>query len=795
MIKCTRCRWYKNSKGINCVSFDGNPSSKIVFCGEAFGANEAVEGKPFVGDAGQKFNKLLAFAQLKREDVIVMNAMRCYLEGNPTPTKKELDSCFIHLATDLAIIKPDLIIAMGASALYSLTGKIGITELRGNLIYSERVKCNVFVTFHPASCLYDQSKWEALKRDFATIPSLLGQKVDIVHYSFTIIDSQYLVDKSLEDLSNADIIYLDTESTGLDPYKEELTRVQIGSKENRYLVDLKYVDRYANLLSTKPIVGQGWGFDAKFLKLKYNIFPTKWFFDTCLAEYVISGLKDNDLDTLTLKYVPESAGYSDFVNSCGGAHKVKDQDKLNQYAADDIGVLPKIQIKQDKLLKDMGVDWLYYNVIMPCNRILTEMTLRGVKYDVNLLQETDNTYSRKANRLLMKAMSLESVNACERNFRRKFNPRSSQMVSWLITEYYKLPILKKTDKGNAKVGQVEMERYAKKPYENEYCQIMQEYRSIETLRSGFLGGVIPKLVDGIAHTKYSLHATTSGRPNSTGINLLNIPRNKDIKKCIVARDGHSFVSADQAQLEVRVASVVYDEPVLREICNDFSKDFHSATTAKAFGKTYEDVYNGYMREDTYWKELRVKGKSITFGLLYGETSYGLSYNLNITEAEAEEFIKMFYQNMPNLASNIENTKKLIIEQGYLANFFGFRREWANHTADDAGTLREGVNFLIQSLAWNLLEISLIKADTIIKKEGLKARPILQVYDNIVIEAPDDEVKDVSAILKECMETANIEFEGIKFDNINRVKLKTDVEVGKSLADLSKIGEDEQGLEG
>ncbi|OIO62187.1 hypothetical protein AUJ83_03405 [Candidatus Woesearchaeota archaeon CG1_02_33_12] len=792
--KCTRCRWYKNGKGINCVSYFGNPLSKIVFCGEAFGASEAEIGEPFVGDAGQKFNKLLAFAQLQRKDVIVMNAIRCYLEGNPTPTKRELDSCFIHIVNDLATIKPNLIVAMGGSAFYSLTGKTGITEYRGNILYSDKVKCNVFPTFHPASCLYDQGKWEILKKDFALIPSLIGKKIDIVHYYFFKVEEESQVQESINTLSKSDCLYIDTEATGLDPYIEELTRVQVGSENDRYLIGLDLVPKYKELLETKPIVGQGWEFDAKYLKLKYNIFPTNWYFDTCIAEYFVSGLKNNDLDALTLKYVPESAGYSDEVNAVGGAHRMKDPVKKDQYAIDDIGVLPKIKKKQDKQLKDMGMDWLFYNIAMPCNRILTEMTLRGVKYDVDTLKETDVTYAKRANRLLVKVENLTSVKECERFFNRKFNPRSSQMISWLISEYYKLPTIKKTKKDNIKVGKTEMERYAKHPFNNEYCKIMQEYRSIETLRSGFLSGVIPKLKDGIAHTKYSLHATTSGRPNSTKINLLNIPRNKDIKRCIVARDGHTFVSADQSQLEVRVAAVVYNEPRLIDICNDFSKDIHSAITAKAFNKTYDEVYNGYKNKNTFYVELRVKGKGIQFGVIYGETEYGLSYNLNITEEEAKKFISDYYNNFPDLSSNIELAKKKIIQDGYLSNFFGFRRSWEHHKEDDSGTLREGVNFLVQSLAWNLLEISLIKVDKIFKKEGFKARPILQVYDNIVIEAPDEEVKDVSAILKECMETANIEFEGEYFNNINRVKLKTDVEIGKSLADLSEFGVDELVLE-
>jgi DNA polymerase-1 len=240
------------------------------------------------------------------------------------------------------------------------------------------------------------------------------------------------------------------------------------------------------------------------------------------------------------------------------------------------------------------------------------------------------------------------------------------------------------------------------------------------------------------------------------------------------------VCADEAQLEVRIASVVYNEPRLIEICNDFDKDIHSAITAQAFGRQYDEIKSGYDNKINEIVELRVKGKGITFGIIYQEQASGLAYNLDISEKEAGEFIDNFYGGFPDLYDNIEQTKRLLIQQGYLDNYFGFRRSWRNHKKEDHKSQREGVNHLIQSLAWNVLELAMIEVKTEIENRNLKSRLVLQIYDSIIVEALEEELDEVAKIVKDKMESAIEEF-----DNINRVRLKTDVEIGDNLNDLEK----------
>lgn len=788
--KCARCKWADNSKKVNALPFWGNPHADIVLVGEAFGKTEMEQylktgvPEPFIGKSGNEvLGKLLDLAGLQKPNLAIMNAIRCWLPRNPTPTKAELDACFPFTFFDLKTIKPKLVVALGASAFYQLTGKTEFQPYIGKLLWSDKVQNKVYVTYHPAACVYDPRKWKTIRKCFRNLKSKVEEAPqEVKHFNYEYIQSVERFYEILPELESDEYIYLDTETTGLNVYHDNLTLIQLANTPNMiYILDASILEdiksSLKNLLETKKIIGQGWEFDAKVLYTNLDINIQNWYFDTCLAEYVISGMKNNDLTYLVMKYVPESYGYDDKIKAVGGAHKIKDKNELLQYAADDVGVLFKIKEEQ---AKQINSDFLFYDILMPTNKILTDMSLRGVKYDIDKLIELDKRYDKKAKRLLLKAQNIEGVKKCEEHFREKFNPRSYQMIKWLLLEYYQLPVLKRTKKDSPSIGQKEMKKYAEL-YDNEYCKLMEKYGSIQTLRNDFLSGVIPKLINNIAHTTYSLHATESGRPNSKAPNLLNLPRSKDIKECIIPRNGYVFVGGDESQMEIRVASVVYDEPNLIEICNDDIKDdMHSYITARAFNKTYDEVYNGYKNGNTEMIDLRTAGKSITFGILYQMGPASLAYELGIDKDKAIKFIEDYYSGFPSLRKNIDATKQFLIEHGYVDNYFGFRRRWKDHSEENHNMLREGVNHKVQSTAAYLLYLAKKAIDKRFKNEGLDAYLVLQVYDSLVAEVKEDDysIDRVIEIMTEEMQNVNKPFEGL-----NRVKLKTDINVGYSLAEI------------
>jgi len=789
---CTRCEAHDNAYGINCQKYFGTAPCRYLFYGEMFGKTECEMGEPFVGKAGDILGELLGKINLNKSDVCISNVCKCYIFNNKTPSKSILDSCFIHITREINEIKPEIIVAMGASACYSLTD-IPTEEFKyyvGKYIYSKKINRNVYIINHPAAILYNPNKKKDLERDFLKIPELLNEKpFEIKKFEYIVIDSQDKFDKMFEDL-NGSTIFLDLETEGLDPYNKELKirTIQLGNGKNIYVVIPEMFNKNINklkiLLESNPISGQDFAFDVKWLFVKYGIFVENWEDDNCLAEYTISGLKDNDLNFLVGKYVPQYYGYWENVPK-GGAHLIQNKKDLYDYGSSDIGVLPLILKKQTKALYKTKQYDFYKNILLPCNKVLTKMSLRGIKIDLDHLYKIDEKYRKRAEKAEFIAKTLSGIKETEAKFNKEFNHRSTPMLRWLLLNYYKLPVLQRTKSsssypdGQPKIAQKEMEEYAVK-HKNKYCKTMLNYRSLQAIRKNFLSGIVPKLQKDIAHTTYSLHATTSGRPNSREPNLLNVPREKDIKKCYIARDGYKFVYGDEAQLEVRTSAVVYREPKLIEICNDLSKDIHSSITAKAFNRNYEEIYNGYKNDDVDITELRVKGKAVQFGVIYQQQAESLGYSLGISTKQAQKFIDDYFKNFPSLYDNIEKTKKRIIEYGFLYNYFRFKREWKNHKAEDHGTLREGVNFLIQSLAFNLIQIAMIKIDNILTERKMRSALVLQVYDSIIVEAIEEEVDEVVFIMKDIMENVNKPYDGI-----NDVLLSVDIATGYNLADLKK----------
>ena len=798
MLKCTRCSAYQNEYNINCAPVFGNLSSPVLFVGEMYGRTECETGEPFVGRAGKKLNKLLKLIGLSRHEVAICNSLRCYIKDNTTPPKKMLDACFVHLLNDVEKIKPKIVVALGRIAFYQTTGmsKDEFSQHIGKVIQSERLKCPVFVTYHPAAALYDPNKWEKLLEDFRKISSLLGKEINIKHYEYLYIRSPEEFEKPFKWLGMGTEIYMDSETDGLNPYTGDIRLLQLSAgNEPIYIIDGSILSQVRpqlkHLFETRKlgVVGQGFEFDVKFLSVNHGIFPLNWYFDTCIAEYLISGMKHNDLSFLTSKYVPESNGYDSKVKLAGGAHKVLDLDELLQYAADDVGVMIKIKKAQKKLLKELNREFLFYNIFMPCNKTLTRMSIRGIKYDLEALMKLDEKYRKKSNRLLKKALQLEGVKKCEEHFKRPFNPRSALMWAWLFVEYFKLAVMKSIQKGIKSVGKDVMKKYAEK-YHNEYCQLMELYRTYDALRNNQLSGVLDKLVDGRAHTTYSLHATTTGRSASYDPNLLNL--HPEVKQCVIAAkplDEHIpykeqvlgdeedwwFVKGDMSQLEVRVMAVMFNDSKLIEFSNKEGEDFHSLVASEVNKEEYEKFKEKVQSGDKKYKEKRRRAKKISFGCAYGETAEGLAFDLGVTKSEAEKFLDEYFAAFPDLKSGIDKIHKHVIKHGWVESYFGLRRSWENHSPDNHHMLRESQNHPIQSTAWSLCQLAMSQIDEKLIEKEMKARVVMQIHDEVIVACPKEEIDIVKKIMKKIMENINKDFDGL-----NRVKLKVDINVGKKL---------------
>lgn len=766
MNKCTRCKVHQEST-INCKLFYGNRNADYLF----------VLGKPYTTnslDKDEKFLDLLSKVNLTIDDIAYTPSFKC--NKYEKPTKKELDTCFINLLQEINNIDPKYIIALGETALYQLTGKSGVNNYVGKVLYSDKVNSRVFIL---------NSLSSIKEENFLKIKNLDNiNEFEVKHYKFKYINTKEKFYEILPEIKNATDVYLDIESTGLSPYKDELRTVQLGlDGKNIYIIsadilpDIKYD---LKILEPKNIIGQDVAFDIKWLAVKLGIYCEQLEHDTCLAEYIISGMKNNDLTYLTGKYVPESVGYDDAVYALGGAQNVKDITQLLQYGADDIGVMKPIRRAQYNKLVESGQYDFYKNILLPCNTVLTSMSLEGVKYDLDKLWELDKKYEEMSLDLLKRANRLKGVKFTEYHFKTKFNPNSSHHIKYLLLEYYKLPVLKKTKEQNPSISKTEMEIYAKSPYNNKYCQIMEQYRSYQTLRSSFLSGTVDKLINGVAHTTYSLHATTTGRPNSKEPNLLNLPsRVKEIKEIYTVKNKDNLLLYfDLSQAEVKVASVIYYDKNLIKFCNEKGKDFHCIITAKVFNMSYEEVYEKYKAEDAKICLLRDICKSITFGILYQMGAESLARDIGVTVPEAQKFIDDYFRGFPDLKRKIEERKQFVVDNGYVETYFGFRRYFKDHSWEDHETLRQAVNTPIQGTCWNLIELIMIQINNFLKKNNMVSKLILQIYDAVVLEANKKEIDILAPVIHNLIINVNK-----PYPILNEVNFTADIKIGKNLLDM------------
>ena len=278
-----------------------------------------------------------------------------------------------------------------------------------------------------------------------------------------------------------------------------------------------------------------------------------------------------------------------------------------------------------------------------------------------------------------------------------------------------------------------------------------EYRTVAKLKSTYCDGLVKVIdSDGRIHSSFNQTETRTGRISSTEPNLQNIPvrteRGREFRKFFTAKDGYVLVDADYSQIELRVlAHVADDENMINAFKNNW--DIHKSTAAKVFN----------MPEDFVTPEMRSKAKAVNFGIVYGIGAFSLSKDINVSVKEADKYIKEYLSHY----SGIDRYLKSVVEQakndGYVTTMFGRRRYLpeltsSNHNLRAFGE-RVAKNMPIQGTAADIIKIAMIKVDERLKKEGLKARLILQVHDELIVEAPEDEALQAAQILSEEMQNA------------------------------------------
>ena len=447
------------------------------------------------------------------------------------------------------------------------------------------------------------------------------------------------------------------------------------------------------------------------------------FFDCKLASYVLDPTRSNmSLEDIALLYLESEVNLKD--NEDALAFSALICEKSEEVLADKLN-----ETNQYKVFTDIE---------MPLSYVLYEMESTGIQTDEDFLDSFAKDLSEKIDEL---------EKAIYEQAGEEFNINSPKQLAEVLFEHMGLEGGKKTKTGYSTAADV-LEKLAE---DNKIVADILEYRGLAKLRSTYAVGLVECIkADGRIHTTFEQTVTATGRLSSTNPNLQNIPirteLGRKIRKAFKPEKDSVFIDADYSQVELRILAHLAADPLLIEAFNSGS-DVHAITASKVFNVPMEEVT----------PLLRRRAKAVNFGVVYGISSFGLSKDLELTRKEAEKYIKDYFTSYPGIEQYLDNSVEFAKENGYSVTMYNRRRPIpelkASQFMQREFGKRVAMNAPIQGTAADIMKIAMINVRDRLVKENLKARILIQVHDELLLEVPKEEEAKASNILKEEMENA------------------------------------------
>ena len=401
-------------------------------------------------------------------------------------------------------------------------------------------------------------------------------------------------------------------------------------------------------------------------------------------------------------------------------------------------LLPHLEEKLLPIIHETDNDYLYYKVELPLAKLLAEIEATGFMVDTDGLRNYGNELKDRMNDTEKTIYSLVG---------HEFNINSPKQLGTVLFDELKLPHFKKTQSGYSTNAEV-LEKLS--PY-HPIIDLILYYRKIAKLKSTYCDGLLEAVsYDGRVHTTFKQTLTKTGRLSSTEPNLQNIPvkteEGRMLRRFFTSKDGYVLIDADYSQIELRVLSHVSGDEVM---INAFlsGKDIHTSTASKVF----------HVPESGVTSIMRKQAKAVNFGIVYGISDYSLSQDIGLTKKQAAEYIKSYLDTYPDVRDYLERVKSEAKENGYVTTIYGRRRYIPELKSSKKSLVsfgeRVAMNTPIQGSAADIIKIAMLKANEALKANGLDARIILQVHDELIVEASKDCAKAAEKVLVEAMETA------------------------------------------
>lgn len=478
-------------------------------------------------------------------------------------------------------------------------------------------------------------------------------------------------------------------------------------------------------------------------------------FDTVLASYIKNPNRSHDLNAQALDYINHISFELDFPTKKTKFAQLPQTDLIT-YAQDNAFSIYKLT---QFWLKDLSPEELklHDEVELPLTHILAQMEYDGVALDVDYMSELSEYMTQKAEDLQAKIYEIAGE---------EFNINSPKQVGEVLYEKLNIQLKKKRGKAKPSTNVEVLEELAS---EYPICRYLIDYRKYTKLRTTYTDALplLVSLKDRRIHTTYNQTVTATGRLSSSNPNLQNIPirteEGNKLRNAFIAENENDFIlSSDYSQIELRLlAHVSGDENLISAFNSDV--DVHSLTASKVFDVPVEQVT----------KEMRYKSKAVNFGIIYGQTRYGLAKALDIPAQEAQNFIDKYFMTYPKVKDYMENTVAFAYEHGFVETIFG-RKRYLSELASPNRMIKEfaeraAINQPLQGTAADLIKMAMINVDKVFKENNLKSKMVMQVHDELVFEVVADELEQVKTLVKQEMQNvANL-----------KVPLLVDINWGKS----------------
>lgn len=834
-MTCNKCKLFKTCRN-PCIQGVGSISVDIMLIGEAPGEQEDKQKEPFVGAAGKRLDIILKEARLDRKNLRIDNIVKCRPPNNRDPEPEEIKACFPYLEEEIRKVKPKIIVPLGGIALQVIQGLEGSTSWAGTKHWSEKYNCWIMPTFHPAYICRRLGLQGVMIDHLKNVVEWLKNPVEPKPPKYVIIDTIEKAKTLFDKLNSVDAFSFDTETSGLDFWKDKILCCSFSWKERTGVV-LPILQQYCKefwkpeekewiidqlkkvLESNIGKIGQNLSFDIQFLKsnrIKLNNFV----FDTMLAHHLLDenvGREGHGLDTMVLRYFPDMGKYdeelSKYLPNKNTSYAVIPNEVLWKYSAADADAEFRCYQKFKPELEKQGLMRLFNKITIPFQKVLLETEYYGVKLDIERLEElkveykerlkkieeafrgTDAVkkvekalYNRSAKKIEERFDSLKSKRLPKEEYIQKytkptsFNLRSSIHLQILLFEVLGFESVKETKKGGISVDKEVLDAFADKSPE---LVKLKEHRDLSKLLSTYVIGMLERVDEnGRIHTDYHIDGTVTGRLSSSNPNLQNIPRDSVIKECFITEPGYELCEIDFAQAEFKCWGHYSNDKKMIEAINS-GVDVHKQMASVCFNKKIEEVT----------KEERQQAKNSVFGIMYGRGAKSLAEEHGMSEEDAERIRTIFFDRYPRAKDWIVNIKKVAQEYGEVVNAFGRIRRlpaaqipWNKNMdkhdeKDKSEAMRQATNSPIQSMAADITAITAIRVDKRLQQLNSKIRLVLTVHDSLIYEVPKEEKDILIKIIKEEVARGYNTIEGPI-----RVPMKIDISVGERWGKLEEIKE-------